>query len=258
MIDRPLQTFSVAFADRAFSELEYAREVARASRRRRTRNRHRRPRFLRGAAAARLARGRADRAPVERAAATSSPRWRGSTSKWCSPGKAATNCSADTAKYPACSHSTGALAAYTSGSCPRRLRDLIARAIVPRLPETLGRYARRSFLAMDRSRRGDVPRQLRRRSGSRISTGCSLRLVRRAATWPAAYAASMQYFNASERREHAARSASLYRHQDLPRRAADEAGPDEHGDVDREPRAVSRPRAGRVRRAPARRLKLRG
>jgi asparagine synthase (glutamine-hydrolysing) len=30
MIDRPLQTFSVAFKDRAFSELEYAREVARA------------------------------------------------------------------------------------------------------------------------------------------------------------------------------------------------------------------------------------
>ena len=29
-IDRPLQTFSVAFDDRAFSELEYAREVARA------------------------------------------------------------------------------------------------------------------------------------------------------------------------------------------------------------------------------------
>src|SRR5215212_9531130 len=30
MIDRPLQTFSVAFRQRAFSELDYAREVARA------------------------------------------------------------------------------------------------------------------------------------------------------------------------------------------------------------------------------------
>jgi asparagine synthase (glutamine-hydrolysing) len=30
MIDRPLQTFSVAFADRAYNELEYAREVSRA------------------------------------------------------------------------------------------------------------------------------------------------------------------------------------------------------------------------------------
>src|SRR5262249_34702305 len=29
-IDRPLETFSVAFKDRAFNELEYAREVARA------------------------------------------------------------------------------------------------------------------------------------------------------------------------------------------------------------------------------------
>ena len=31
MIDRPLQTFSVAFKERAFNELEYAREVARAT-----------------------------------------------------------------------------------------------------------------------------------------------------------------------------------------------------------------------------------
>ena len=28
MIDRPLQTFSVAFKQRAFSELDYARQVA--------------------------------------------------------------------------------------------------------------------------------------------------------------------------------------------------------------------------------------
>src|SRR5207253_343235 len=32
LIDRPLQTFSVAFKERAFNELEYAREVARAIR----------------------------------------------------------------------------------------------------------------------------------------------------------------------------------------------------------------------------------
>ena len=30
MIDRPLQTFSVAFKQRAFSELDYARQVATA------------------------------------------------------------------------------------------------------------------------------------------------------------------------------------------------------------------------------------
>ena len=68
MIDRPLQTFSVAFKERAFSELDYARQVATRDRRRRARDRHRRPRLLRRAAAADLARGRADRPPVERAA----------------------------------------------------------------------------------------------------------------------------------------------------------------------------------------------
>ena len=42
-----------------------------------------------------------------------------------------------------------------------------------------------------------------------------------------------------ERRRDAARSSALHRHEDLSRRAADEAGPDEHGRVDREPRARS-------------------
>ena len=57
MIDRPLQTFSVAFKQRAFSELDYARQVAHGDQRRRPRDRHRRPGLLRGAAAADLARG---------------------------------------------------------------------------------------------------------------------------------------------------------------------------------------------------------
>ena len=42
MIDRPLQTFSVAFNERAFNELEYAREVARAIRADAARGRDRR------------------------------------------------------------------------------------------------------------------------------------------------------------------------------------------------------------------------
>src|SRR6185295_9731500 len=62
----------------------------------------------------------------------------------------------------------------------------------------------------------------------------------------------------AERHQHAARPPALCGHQDLSRRAADEAGPDEHGDLDREPRAVPRPQAGRVRGDAARRLEAVG
>jgi hypothetical protein len=49
---------------------------------------------------------------------------------------------------------------------------------------------------------------------------------------------SLAYFNAAGGR--AARTRALHRHQDVPRGTADEAGPDEHVGVDREPRAVPR------------------
>src|SRR6185369_5607462 len=48
------------------------------------------------------------------------------------------------------------------------------------------------------------------------------------------------------RREDAAGPPVVRRHEDVPARAADEAGSDEHGRVDREPRALPRPSAGRV------------
>ena len=68
MIDRPLQTFSVAFKERAFSELDYARQVAKAI----NADAHEvvidDAGLLRRAAAAHLARGRADRASVEHSA----------------------------------------------------------------------------------------------------------------------------------------------------------------------------------------------
>ena len=62
-IDRPVETFSVAFADRAFSELDYARAGRARHRRRTPRSRHRRRGLLQRAAPADLARGRADRPP---------------------------------------------------------------------------------------------------------------------------------------------------------------------------------------------------
>ena len=68
MIDRPLQTFSVAFKQRAFSELGLRPAGRHRHRRGRPRDRHRRPGLLRRAAAADLARRRADRASVEHSA----------------------------------------------------------------------------------------------------------------------------------------------------------------------------------------------
>ncbi len=68
MIGRPLKTFSVAFKARAFSELHYARQVSQAIGAERARDRHRRAGFLRRAAPPHLARGRTDRASLERAA----------------------------------------------------------------------------------------------------------------------------------------------------------------------------------------------
>src|SRR5690242_12678563 len=43
-----------------------------------------------------------------------------------------------------------------------------------------------------------------------------------------------------------ARPAALCRPEDVPRRTAHETGPDEHGMLDRKPRSLSRPPAGRV------------
>ena len=68
-------------------------------------------------------------------------------------------------------------------------------------------------------------------------------------------APSLAYFDrAATAAAPTARPAALRRPEDLPGRAADEAGPDEHGGVDREPRAVPRSPAGRVRRRAARRI----
>ena len=50
----------------------------------------------------------------------------------------------------------------------------------------------------------------------------------------------MAHFNGTRRPNEPARPDALCRHEDVSGRTADEAGPDEHGGVNREPRAVSR------------------
>ncbi len=141
---------------------------------------------------------------------------------------------------------------------PAAVRESIARGVVPMLPRQ-ARPLRAPIVPGDGPVAGvDVLRQLRVDPARRPAARCSRPRCRAAATRAGAYALVARLLQRAERQQHAARSAALRRHQDLPRRAADEAGPDEHGGVDREPRAVPRSQAGRVRRDAARRVEAVG
>ena len=83
--------------------------------------------------------------------------------------------------------------------------------------------------------------------GLRAAAHAAVAAVRAARRPADAYGAVARVLRRAERPQHDARSAALRRPEDLPRRAADEAGPDEHGGVDREPRALPRSPARRVR-----------
>ena len=148
MIDRPLQTFSVAFEDRAFSELEYAREVAGAI----------------GADAHEIVIGGNDffsalprlvwheDEPI--AHPSSVPlyfvsRLARDHVKVVLTGEGSDELLAGYGKYPR------ALANWRGGTAwalaPEPFRAFVANTIVPRLPGRIGRYASRSFLAMPRT-----------------------------------------------------------------------------------------------------------
>ncbi len=178
-IDRPVDTFSVAFADRRFSELEYARAVARAI----GANAHEividDNDFFAALPRADLARGRADCPPVERAAPFRLDARAPARRRWSSPAKGATSCWRDMASIRAPS-STGAQAASTSASCRR--------PFARRWPNRScrGCPARRAATRADRSWRcratvGDVPRQLRGHAAAASSASCS-----RPRRWPEA------------------------------------------------------------------------
>ena len=110
-----------------------------------------------------------------------------------------------------------------------------------------------------RARRRRCSSTTSRRSGWRDQRALLAPALR--ATAPPAHAPTARrwrYFDRPAARQHAARPPALRRHEDVPRRAADEAGPDEHGGVDREPRAVPRSRARGVRRRAARPLEAVG
>ena len=148
MIDRPLQTFSVAFKQRAYSELEYARRVAAAI----------------GAEAHEIVIDDDDffgalprliwhedeplahpsSVPLYFVSALARDRV-----KVVLTGEGSDELLAGYGKYPRALVNWRAAAAY--GVLPAPLRAWIADTVVPNLPARLARYARRSFLAVPRT-----------------------------------------------------------------------------------------------------------
>src|SRR3954464_15074243 len=148
MIDRPLQTFSVAFKQRAFSELDYARQVATAIK----------------ADAHEIVIGEDDffgalprlvwheDEPI--AHPSSVPLYFVSKLarehvKVVLTGEGSDELLAGYGKYPRALANWRAGAAYAL--VPPPIRDFVSHTVVPRLPSRVARYARRSFLAMPRT-----------------------------------------------------------------------------------------------------------
>jgi len=192
MIDRPLQTFSVAFKERAFNELDYAREVARAI----------------GADSHEIVIDDGDFFGAlpkliwhedEPIAHTSSvPLY--FVSKLAREhvtvvltGEGSDELLAGYGKYPRVAFNWRAGTVYER-VMPEAIRQSIARGVVPRLPRRLARYATRSFLAMDRS-----PEAMFFDNFASIRLADQQRLLapglRALATRDRAYGRSVDYFN---------------------------------------------------------------
>ncbi len=148
MIDRPLKTFSVAFKQRAFSELDYARQVSTAI----------------GAEAHEIVIDDQDffgalprliwheDEPV--AHPSSVPLYFVSDLaarhvKVVLTGEGSDELLAGYGKYPRALVNWRAGGAY--GAVPEALRGFVANSVLPQLPGKFARYARRSFLAMPRT-----------------------------------------------------------------------------------------------------------
>jgi asparagine synthase (glutamine-hydrolysing) len=192
LIDRPLQTFSVAFKDRAFSELEYAREVATAI----------------GAVSHEIVIDDRDffgalpkllwheDEPI--AHPSSVPLYFVSALARqhvtvVLTGEGSDELLAGYGKYPRVAWNWRAGAMYER-MLPGAVRSSIARGVIPMLPAKLARYARRSFLAMDRT-----PESMFFDNFSAIRLADQRQLLapalREAATRANAYGSSLDYFN---------------------------------------------------------------
>jgi asparagine synthase (glutamine-hydrolysing) len=193
MIGRPLQTFSVAFKDRAFNELEYAREVATAI----------------GAVSHEIVIDDRDffgalpklvwheDEPI--AHPSSVPLYFVSALARqhvtvVLTGEGSDELLAGYGKYPRVAWNWRAGTVYER-MMPGAVRSSIARDVIPMLPGKLARYARRSFLAMERT-----PESMFFDNFASIRLADQQRLLapdlRAAATRAAAYGPSLGYFNA--------------------------------------------------------------
>ena len=246
MIDRPLQTFSVAFKERAFSELTWAREVAQAV----------------GADAHEVVIGAEqffdalprlvwhEDEPI--AHPSSVPLYFVSALARehvtvVLTGEGSDELLAGYGKYPACPAELARGRGLRARDARTLARRWIAERVIPALPGRAARYARRSFLAVEHTPEAAF-----------FDNFAAVPLARQRELFDGRLRARR---HARGRLQQLARAGSigrgdrplldrhaLRRHQDVPGRAADEAGPDEHGGVDREPRALPRSQAGRVRR----------
>ena len=193
LIDRPLQTFSVAFKDRAYNELDYAREVATAI----------------GAVSHEIVIDDRDffgalpklvwheDEPI--AHPSSIPLYFVSALARehvtvVLTGEGSDELLAGYGKYPRVAWNWRAGTMYER-MMPGAVRSSIARGVIPMLPPRLARYARRSFLAMDRT-----PESMFFDNFAAIRLADQRQLLspslRAAATNAGAYGSSLDYFNA--------------------------------------------------------------
>ena len=191
MIDRPLETFSVAFRQQAFSELRYARQVAAAIKANSNEIVIDERDFF--DALPRLVWHEDE--PI--AHPSSVPLY--FVSKLARErvtvvltGEGSDELLAGYGKYPRALANWRAGAIW--GAAPDPLRQFVARTIVARLPGRVGRYARRSFLAIPRTPEAMFFDNFAAIGLSRQRNLLSPRLSRRSTA--AAYAVSRAYFDA--------------------------------------------------------------
>jgi asparagine synthase (glutamine-hydrolysing) len=192
LIDRPLQTFSVAFKDRAFNELEYSRQVARAI----NAESHEiviDDRDFFGALPRLIWH---EDEPI--AHPSSVPLYFVSALARqhvtvVLTGEGSDELLAGYGKYLRLAWNWRAGTVYER-MVPAGIRSMVAGAVVPRLPRGIGRYARRSFLAMDRT-----PEAMFFDNFAAIRLADQRALLapalRAAATQEQAYAAACMYFD---------------------------------------------------------------